>query len=59
MALHRCHAFLLNPKFMGILGYDSEDENSVEQGMLVERPNPNPNPNPTCNPNPSPNPNPS
>ena len=36
VALHRCHAFLLNPKFMGILGYDSEDENSVEQGMPIE-----------------------
>ena len=36
VALHRCHAFLLNPKFMGILGYDSEDENSVEQGMSIE-----------------------
>ena len=36
VALHRCHAFLLNPKFMGILGYDSEDENSVEQGMFIK-----------------------
>ena len=37
MALHRCHAFLLNPKFVGILGYDSEDvENSVEQGMFIK-----------------------
>lgn len=36
MALHRCHAFLLNPKFMGILGYDSEEENSVEQGEPIE-----------------------
>ena len=36
VALHRCHAFLLNPKFMGILGYDSEDENSVEQGTSIE-----------------------
>jgi hypothetical protein len=36
VALHRCHAFLLNPKFMGILGYDSEEENSVEQGEPIE-----------------------
>ena len=38
VALHRCHAFLLNPKFMGILGIqgDSEEENSVEQGMFIK-----------------------
>ena len=39
MALHRCHAFLLNPKFVNLLGFnaDGDADEQLEHGMFIKQ----------------------